>query len=573
LYQAAKWCSEALNGLPPTDYVEYPVIDLLDGVDPALRCQELPLFVQGRDYFNVKEFDRASVILRPCKSPQAVFLRLYSSLISIDKKANEETDGSINIGASIECHDDDIGDGSYKNSVVDSLNSKLSKILLEIDNFHSETQGYEENPFLLYLAGIIYNKKKKSSLARSKLYKSLELFPWNWGCWQELIASLSSFDDAIGFVNKLKSSKSPLASNIMFQFFEIVVLQQFYQQSPQLLETLTNLMAIFPNFNFLKVQQFSIAYHNLDYFKAETIFDEILVNDPLRLDDLDTYSNMLYVMEKRSKLSFLAQFASQIDKFRPETCCILANYHSMKGEHEKAIMYYQRALSLNKNCLSAWTLMGHEFVELKNSHAAIESYRRAVDTNPKDFRAWYGLGQAYEVLDMHLYALYYYQRATSLQPLDKRMWQALGNCYEKTEKLEDARKSFEKALIIDNYTNQDIDPTEQLNKSLSILDNGDGMASTRIYEPHICYRLAIICEKLNDMEQTYRYMKLCLDQEIEWGVGEETSKARLWLAKYSLKNRRFDDAYELAKDLNHNNAHDIEEARSIAREARSRMLK
>jgi anaphase-promoting complex subunit 8 len=153
------------------------------------------------------------------------------------------------------------------------------------------------------------------------------------------------------------------------------------------------------------------------------------------------------------------------------------------------------------------------------------------------------------------------------------MWQALGNCYEKTEKLEDARKSFEKALIIDNYTNQDIDPTEQLNKSLSILDNGDGMASTRIYEPHICYRLAIICEKLNDMEQTYRYMKLCLDQEIEWGVGEETSKARLWLAKYSLKNRRFDDAYELAKDLNHNNAHDIEEARSIAREARSRMLK
>jgi anaphase-promoting complex subunit 8 len=41
---------------------------------------------------------------------------------------------------------------------------------------------------------------------------------------------------------------------------------------------------------------------------------------------------MLYVMEKRSKLSFLAHFASQIDKFRPETCCILANYHSMKGE-------------------------------------------------------------------------------------------------------------------------------------------------------------------------------------------------------------------------------------------------
>ena len=44
--------------------------------------------------------------------------------------------------------------------------------------------------------------------------------------------------------------------------------------------------------------------------------------------------------------------------------------------------------------------MGHEYVELKNTHAAIESYRRAVDVNRRDYRAWYGLGQTYEVLEM-----------------------------------------------------------------------------------------------------------------------------------------------------------------------------
>lgn len=88
--------------------------------------------------------------------------------------------------------------------------------------------------------------------------------------------------------------------------------------------------------------------------------------------------------------------------------------------------------------------MGHEFVEMKNSHAAIEAYRKAVgmclgvhiplftqltsgitlypimvvryvDVNRKDFRAWYGLGQAYELLSMHQYALYYYQHATALR--------------------------------------------------------------------------------------------------------------------------------------------------------------
>ena len=75
--------------------------------------------------------------------------------------------------------------------------------------------------------------------------------------------------------------------------------------------------------------------------------------------------------------------------------------------------------------------MGHEYVEMKNSHAAIEAYRRAVgtqcpsttrrcepialDVNRKDYRAWYGLGQAYELLNMHQYALYYYQHATALR--------------------------------------------------------------------------------------------------------------------------------------------------------------
>jgi anaphase-promoting complex subunit 8 len=85
---------------------------------------------------------------------------------------------------------------------------------------------------------------------------------------------------------------------------------------------------------------------------------------------------------------------------------------------------------LNREYLPAWTLMGHEFVELKNSHAAIEAYRKAIgvsgmmkqvpqadgtDVNAKDYRAWYGLGQAYELLDMPMYAIEYYNQATALR--------------------------------------------------------------------------------------------------------------------------------------------------------------
>ena len=54
------------------------------------------------------------------------------------------------------------------------------------------------------------------------------------------------------------------------------------------------------------------------------------------------------------------------------------NYYSLRGQHEKAVLYFQRALKLNPNYLSAWTLMGHEYMELKNTNAAIQAYRVAI---------------------------------------------------------------------------------------------------------------------------------------------------------------------------------------------------
>lgn len=121
--------------------------------------------------------------------------------------------------------------------------------------------------------------------------------------------------------------------------------------------------------------------------------------DPFRLDEIEIYSNMLYVMNKKAKLAQIAHEYAQIDKNRAEVCCLIGNsdstsssrcshptnrvlcsgnYFSSRDEHMKAIQYFKRSLQLNRDYLPAWTLMGHEFVELKNSHAAIEAYRRAV---------------------------------------------------------------------------------------------------------------------------------------------------------------------------------------------------
>jgi len=190
-----------------------------------------------------------------------------------------------------------------------------------------------------------------------------------------------------------------------------------------------------------------VLYHMHDFAPAEAQFKKIRGIDPCRIDDIDIYSNILYVSENRLELSKLAHEFLALEKDRPEICCLVGNHYSLRSEHEKAIKYFRRATQLDRTYLSAWTLMGHEYVEMKNSHAAIEAYRKAVDVNRKDFRAWYGLGQAYELLSMHQYALYYYQHATALRPYDIRIWQAQGMCYEEMGRLREAVECMKRALL------------------------------------------------------------------------------------------------------------------------------
>ena len=45
--------------------------------------------------------------------------------------------------------------------------------------------------------------------------------------------------------------------------------------------------------------------------------------DPFRMEDVDIYSNMLYVMDKRAKLGKLAHQYAEIDHNRAEVCCLI----------------------------------------------------------------------------------------------------------------------------------------------------------------------------------------------------------------------------------------------------------
>merc|ERR1711971_526109 len=243
--------------------------------------------------------------------------------------------------------------------------------------------------------------------------------------------------------------------------------------------------------------QVAIAYHNMR-----------------QVEEAVTYFKQL-----RVELAHLAHGTNMIDKYRTETCCVIGNYYSLRSQHEKAVVYFQRALKLNPGYLSALTLMGHEYMEMKNTNAAIQSYRQAIEVNRRDYRAWYGLGQTYELLKMHHYCLYYFKQAQELRPSDSRMLVALGESYEKLDKLQDAKKCFWKAYCVGD------------------IEGGIALL-----------RLADLYKKTSEVDQAAAAYDQYIKDTEEAGISDrdEQSVAYRFLAKYFNEKNLLDEAYEMA---------------------------
>jgi len=68
-----------------------------------------------------------------------------------------------------------------------------------------------------------------------------------------------------------------------------------------------------------------VAYNYLlvDIDMAIGQFEVLREVEPYRLDDMDAYSNALFVKEMTVELSDLAARCLSLDKYRPETCCVI----------------------------------------------------------------------------------------------------------------------------------------------------------------------------------------------------------------------------------------------------------
>ena len=368
----------------------------------AVDDEDEDAYSLAKAYFDLGEYRRCAHALRQSRGSLGMFLREYATFL-----AGEKSKGQSGVDAAQPRGGGEATSGV--NAELESLNDWLG------------AQGEGKDGFLTYLHGIVCRESGQPDHAKRYLAEACCKFPLNWSAWQALIPLLASEEEE-------QSLELP-RGHWVYRWF-VGAFQLEIQKNKECLDTFVSLGSEFPNSKLLLGHMAEAHYNLREFDEAQEIYKDIREIDPYRVDGMDNYSNVLYVKESFAELSHLAHHLMTTDKYRPETCCIVGNYYSLKSQHAKAVVYFKRALRLNPRYLSAWTLMGHEYVEMKNPAAAIDAYRHAVDINARDYRAWYGLGQTYEILQMPYYALYYYQQAVKLRPDDARMWCAMGQCYE-----------------------------------------------------------------------------------------------------------------------------------------------
>ncbi|GAA5971241.1 hypothetical protein JCM8115_005814 [Rhodotorula mucilaginosa] len=466
---------------------------------------EQDLHLLAQTYMRNHELLRAAHVLRDCTGPKARWTRCYARYMAGEKRVQEEAGELLGVK-----------DRPRPNPYTQEL----------LDELASYEPGFiDQDGWLLYLKALLFlslppttpqafpsrtndptSASPESSdlrlAALETLVNSVRAEPYNWSAWLKIAECLDGPEE-------LEATMPFLPSGYPLLFFYVHCSLEIHAANDVLLDIVDELEQVFgrecaP----VTGMRALVHYHMRDFDDATAVFHKLHESDPYRLEDLDVLSNILYVSEKRAELATLAQEYTRVDRMRPETCCLVGNYFSLRRDHEKAITYFRRALKLDRSYLSAWTLMGHEYVEIKNTNAAIASYRRAVDVNRKDYRAWYGLGQTYELLGEPYYALNYYQRATALRPYDARMWSALATCNEKLKRVPDAIQCHQRALLA--------------------TEAGEGS--------DIALRIGKLYASRGQGDHAAAYHRRALNEGLRSGAGTaELGRIYLWLAKWEMR--------------------------------------
>ena len=177
-----------------------------DLAEAALESREAHKLLLAKAFFDCREFDRCAAVFLPTTLPRipvdgpgagkgkatakaspvsalsqkALFLALYAKYLSGEKRKDEESE--MILGPA---------DGGV------AVNRELNGIAAILEQYFVERQARTKDGggWLEYLYGIVLAKGKNEELAKEWFIRSVNIYPYNWGAWQELANLLNTIED------------------------------------------------------------------------------------------------------------------------------------------------------------------------------------------------------------------------------------------------------------------------------------------------------------------------------------------------------------------------------------------
>jgi len=114
----------------------------------------------------------------------------------------------------------------------------------------------------------------------------------------------------------------------------------------------------------------------------------------------------------------------------------IANIYKLLGNNTKAIGFYDKIITIDKDCTDAYFNKGLVYANQKNYDDAITCFEKVIELSPEYPYAYYSLALTYELKNMPDKAIEYYHLYTGIET-DSKM---LSIVNQKIKELEEANQ-------------------------------------------------------------------------------------------------------------------------------------
>ncbi len=141
--------------------------------------------------------------------------------------------------------------------------------------------------------------------------------------------------------------------------------------------------------------------------------------------------------------------AIELNPRYPKAYNNLGNLYNDLGKNEEAIAIFKKAIEVDPGYIEAYNNLANTYSDMGKKEEALSLYKKVIEINPKDPDAYYNLANVYSEMGKEEEAITFFKKAIKINPRDVSALNNLGVIYVNIGKGEEAEIVLSKAIEIE----------------------------------------------------------------------------------------------------------------------------